>query len=86
MVYGDLTLTHHFFRSFLMSDIDNGMLRMAYPPRQEYFYNIPQFLLQWSTRVREQYLFTGRKNFDWFVVRRDEMGLLRDLPYWNFWD
>ncbi len=98
MAYGDIPLTDHFFRSFLMSDIDSGMLRMAYPPKQEYFYNIPQFLLQWSTRVREQYLFTGRKQLleelypsvrkqiDWFEVHRDEMGLLRDLPYWNFWD
>ncbi|MDQ3667916.1 MAG: glycoside hydrolase family 78 protein [Acidobacteriota bacterium] len=98
MAYGDIPLTDHFFRSFLMSDIDNGMLRMAYPPKQEYFYNIPQFLLQWSTRVREQYLFTGRKTLlaelyssvkrqtDWFEVHRDAMGLLRDLPYWNFWD
>lgn len=98
MAYGDLPLTDHFFRSFLMEDIDHGMLRMAYPPRQDYFYNIPQFLLQWSTRVREEYLFTGRrkllaelypsvrKQIDWFEIHRDEMGLLRDLPYWNFWD
>ena len=98
MAYGDIPLTDHFFRSFLLSDQDDGMLRMAYPPKQEYFYNIPQFLLQWSTRVREQYLFTGRKKLleelypsvrrqiDWFESHRDEMGLLRDLPYWNFWD
>lgn len=98
MGYGDLRLTDHFFRSFLMEDIDNGMLRMAYPPRQEYFYNIPQFLLQWSKLVREQYLYTGRnelledlypsvrKQIDWFEIHRDEMGVLRELPYWNFWD
>lgn len=98
MAYGDIPLTDHFFRSFLMEDIDNGMLRMAYPPRQEYFYNIPQFLLQWSSRVRKQYLYSGRrelleelypsvrKQIDWFEIHRGEAGVLRDLPYWSFWD
>ncbi|MDQ3667917.1 MAG: glycoside hydrolase family 78 protein [Acidobacteriota bacterium] len=97
--YGDIPLTDHFFRSFPLSDRGNGMLRMSYPPDHAYLpRNIPQFLLQWSTRVRDQYLFTGRKRLleelypsvqrqiDWFEPHRDEMGLLRDLPYWNFWD
>jgi hypothetical protein len=96
--YGDLPLTDRFLRSFPLSDRGDGMLQMGYPPDNPWHYNIPQFLLQWSTRVREHYLHSGRRavleelypsvqrQIDWYAPHRDEAGLLRDLPHWNFMD
>src|SRR5262249_53998889 len=87
-----------FLRSFLLSDRGEGMLQMGYPPENPTNYNIPQFLLQWSARVREHYLFTGRRavleelyqsvqrQIDWYQPYRNAVGLLQNMPGWNWMD
>ncbi len=98
MVYaawGDTTLSDQFLRLAPFSDRGDGMLQMAYPPENPGRYVHPQFLLQWPTRVREHYLFTGRRavleelypsvrrQIDWYAPHLDAGGLLRDLPRKN---
>ena len=96
--FGALPLIDRFLRMFPLSDRGDGMLKIAYPPDIPTRHIHGQFLLQWSTRVREHYLFTGRRwvleelyrsvppQIDWFEPHRDELGLLRDLPGWNMID
>ena len=93
MVYaawGDTPLSDQFLRLAPFSDRGDGMLQMAYPPENPGRYVHPQFLLQWPTRVREHYLFTGRRavleelypsvrrQIDWYAPHLDADGLLRD--------
>ncbi len=96
--YGDLPLTDRFMRLVPLSERGDGMLQMVYPPDNPQRYVVPNFLFQWSTRVREHYLYTGRQwvleelyrsvpaQIDWYGPHRDADGLLRDLPLQNTLD
>ncbi len=93
--FGALPLTDRFLRLVPFSGRGDGMLQMVYPPENPQRYVVSSFLLQWSSRVREHYLFTGREpvlrelyrsvppQIDWYEPHRDTMGLLRDLPLQN---
>ena len=71
---------------------------MVYPPENAQRYVVANFLFQWSMRVREHYLHTGRRwvleelyrsvppQIDWYEPHRDADGLLRDLPLQNTLD
>ncbi len=96
--YGGLPLADRFLRMWPLSDRGDGMMKIAYPPDIATRHIHGQFLLQWSTRVREHYEFTGRRwvledlypsvprQIDWFEPYRDADGLLRELPGWNMVD
>lgn len=96
--YGDIPLTDHFLRFYPLSERGTGRLQILYPPENPWNHSIPQFYSQWSARVREHYLFAGRRavldelypsvqrQIDWYEPLRDGMGLLRDLPGWNWCD
>ena len=98
VAYGGLPLSDRFLRFFPLSDRGDGMMQMAYPPDSPTIHFIPQFLLQWPSRVREHFLFTGRRAVveelydsvrrlvDWYEPYRDEEGLLRDLTAQNWLD
>ncbi len=93
--YGDLPLADRYLRMAPLSGRGDGMLQMVYPPNNPTRGVHPQFQLQWSSRVRDHYLFTGRRwvveelypsvvaQIDWFEPHRDASGLLRDLPLQN---
>ena len=59
--FGALPLTDRFLRLVPFSGRGDGMLQMVYPPENPQRYVVSSFLLQWSSRVREHYLFTGRE-------------------------
>ena len=75
------------------------MLQMVFPRENPTNHSIAQFLLQWSTRIREHYEYTGRRALleqaypsvvrqnDWYEPYRGELGLLRDMPeqIWMDW-
>lgn len=94
-VYGALPLTDRFLRLVPLSERGDGMMQMVYPPENPERNVVVQFLLQWSTRVKEHYLYTGRRpvleelyrsvppQIDWYEPHRDSVGLLRDLPLSN---
>ena len=96
--YGDLTLTDRFMRLVPLSNRGDGMLQMVYPPENAQRYVVANFLFQWSMRVREHYLHTGRRwvleelyrsvppQIDWYEPHRDADGLLRNLPLQNTLD
>ena len=96
--YGDLTLTDRFMRLVPLSNRGDGMLQMVYPPENPQRYVVANFLFQWSMRVREHYLHTGRRwvleelyrsvppQIDWYEPHRDADGLLRNLPLQNTLD
>jgi hypothetical protein len=95
--YGDLPLADRWIRLVPLSDRGDGLLQPAYPPDNPRFM-IPQGMIQWSSLVREHFLFTGRRwvlqelypsvqrQIDWYEPHRDSQGLLRALPGWNWWD
>ncbi len=96
--FGALPLADRFLRMWPLSDRGDGMMKIAYPPDIATRHIHGQFLLQWSTRVREHYQFTGKRwvlediypsvprQINWFEPYRDEQGLLRELPGWNMVD
>ena len=96
--YGDLVVTDRLLRSIPLSDRGDGALQMVYPPNDPDRFNIAALLLEWSDKVAEHYLFTGRKTLlrelyqsvqrqiDWYEPYRDDMGLLHDLPGWHMLD
>ncbi len=98
MAYGDLAVNDRFLRQFITTDRGDGMLQMVFPRDNPPNHSIAQFLLQWSTRIREHYEYTGhrelleqaypsvRRQNDWFEPYRDELGLLRDMPEQNWLD
>ena len=96
--WGDIELADRFLRQATLSTRGDGLIRAAYPPGSSQTHMWMPFPLQWSTKVRDHYLFTGKawvleelyrtvpRVMDWFEPHRDAMGLLRDLPYWNWQD
>lgn len=96
--YGDLALVDHHLRLYSLSERGTGRLQTLYPPENPWNHSIPQFYSQWSARLREHLLFTGRRELleelyismrqqiDWYEPHRDGMGVLRDLPGWNWFD
>ena len=98
MAYGDIALHDRFLRQFITTDRGDGRLQMVFPRDNPTNHCHPQFLLQWSTRIREHYEYIGRRTLleqaypsvrrlnDWFEPYRDDMGLLRDLPEQNWMD
>jgi len=96
--YGDLPLTDHVLRFYPLSERGDDRLQILYPPENAWNHSIPNFYMQWSARVREHLLFTGRRTvleelypsvqrqIDWYEPHRDQMGVLRDLPGWNWVD
>ena len=99
MAYGDIDLNDRFLRQFITTDRGDGMLQMVFPRENPTNHSIAQFLLQWSTRIREHYEYTGRRALleqaypsvvrqnDWYEPYRGELGLLRDMPeqIWMDW-
>ncbi len=91
--WGDIPLSDRFLRLVPLSDRGDGKLSMVYPPDVPPTHCNMVFMPQWSTRVREHYLFTGRRwvleelypsvqrQLDWFAPYRDSSGLLRDVPH-----
>lgn len=96
--YGDLPLIDHHLRLYPLSERGTGRLQTLYPPENPWNHSIPQFYSQWSARLREHLLFTGRRELleelypsvrrqiDWYEAHRDGMGVLRELPGWNWLD
>jgi alpha-L-rhamnosidase len=90
--FGNLPLVDRFLRMWPLSNRGDGMMAIVYPPKPPDRHIIPQFLVQWSTRVREHYLFSGLRwvleelypsvppQIDWYESHRDGQGLLRDVP------
>ena len=90
--FGNLPLIDRFLRMWPLSNRGDGMMAIVYPPKPPDRHIIPQFLLQWSTRVREHYLFSGLRwvleelynsvppQIGWYESHRDGQGLLRDIP------
>ncbi len=89
VAWGDLPVVDRYFRLFTLSDRGDGNLMMAFPPSFWPTHVNQHFMLQWSTRIREIYLYGGRrwvldelypsvrKQLDWFVPHRDRTtGLL----------
>ncbi len=88
VVWGDLPVVDRYFRMFTLSDRGDGNLMMAFPPSFAPTHVNAHFMLQWSTRVRENYLYAGRrwildelypsvrKQIDWYAPHRDQTGLL----------
>ena len=99
MAYGDIALHDRFLRQFITTDRGDGRLQMVFPRDNPTNHCHPQFLLQWSTRIREHYEYIGRRTLvdqtypsvrrlnDWFEPYRGDMGLLRDIPenQWMDW-
>ena len=84
-----LPVVDRYFRMFTLSDRGDGNLMMAFPPSFWPTHVNQHFMLQWSTRIRENYLYAGRRwvldelypsvrrQIDWFVPHRDRTtGLL----------
>ena len=99
VAYGDLPLADRLLRTFPATDQGDGKLAINFPPaRSDPRIFIPQHLLAWSLNAREHYLYTGRRDvaihlypsvqrqIDWYEPYRDSLGLLRDLPGWNWLD
>ena len=96
--WGDIGLADRYMRQATLSTRGDGLIRAAYPPGSSQTHIWMPFPLQWSTKVRDHYLFTGKdwildelyrtvpRVMDWFEPHRDALGLLRDLPYWNWQD
>ena len=96
--WGDIGLADRFMRQATLNTRGDGLIRAAYPPVSSQTHMWMPFPLQWSTKVRDHYLFTGKdwvldelyrtvpRVLDWFEPHRDAQGLLRDLPYWNWQD
>ena len=89
VAWGDLPVVDRYFRMFTLSDRGDGNLMMAFPPSFWPTHVNQHFMLQWSTRIRENYLYAGRRwvldelypsvrrQIDWFVPHRDRTtGLL----------
>ena len=89
VAWGDLPVVDRYFRMFTLSDRGDGNLMMAFPPSFWPTHVNQHFMLQWSTRIRENYLYAGRRwvldelypsvrrQIDWFAPHRDRTtGLL----------
>ncbi len=98
MAYGALPLTDRFLRQFITSARGDGMIQTVFPRDNPTWHGHRQFMLQWSTRIREHFMFTGRRalldqaytsvrdQVDWYEPHRDDLGLLRNLPEKNWMD
>jgi hypothetical protein len=96
--FGDPALIDRWLRDWPLTDRGDGMLKVSYPPDETDEYNVPIFMMQWGTRVKEHWLAAGRteileevypsvrRQIDWYEPHLDSEGLLRELPYANWLD
>ena len=92
VAYGGIPLIDRYLRAFPLSDRGDGMLQQDYPPEEPRHYNGAMVGMQWTRKVLNYFLHTGKRavaaelypsvkrQIDWFEPYRDERSLLDGLP------
>ena len=67
--FGDLAIVDRWLRDWPLTDRGDGMLKVSYPPEETDEYNVPIFMMQWGTRVKEHWLASGRSTWSMHCSR-----------------